>query len=487
MLGNLDSHNWSKSDCFAPVLSQPELRLLVDIAVGHKRIPKSADVSQAFCQSVLPENEKYVLRPPPGCPKTPANSYWRLLRTLYGLKRSPRHWYEKAKSVLESIGLKRVHNSNCIFSGIVIKGHPPIYIGIYVDDFIYFSASDEVEKVFEEKFGKAVKTKFDGDITHFLGITFNCKRHEDNNLSIYMNQEPFIDTVLVKVGLDGPECGTSPTPYRSGYPIDKIPKKDYDAATQARITFKMQSFTGCLQWLSTSTRPDIATATNILSRYNHCATTGHLDAAKRIIRYLKGTKHLGIAFHSRRNTKLQSFIKFPLDPQHITPFTDANWGPQDQSKPKPHDKPVDLFKTRSLSGFIIWRHGPIHWVSKGQTITDRSTAEAEIYATDECTKVLQYLRNILDELGLTDEVMPGPTTIYNDNAACVAWSHSLSTKGLRHIQIRENAVREEVQAGRILVKHIAGILNISDLFTKEDKDVQHFLRIVHYILDSVSS
>ena len=79
--------------------------------------------------------------------------------------------------------------------------------------------------------------------------------------------------------------------------------------------------------------------------------------------------------------------------------------------------------------------------------------------------------------------MPKATTIYNDNAACVAWSHSLSTKGLRHIQIRENAVREEVQAGNIKVKHIAGDLNLSDLFTKEDKGVHHFLRIVDYILE----
>ena len=124
-------------------------------------------------------------------------------------------------------------------------------------------------------------------------------------------------------------------------------------------------------------------------------------------------------------------------------------------------------------------------MSKRQTITARSTAEAEIYATDECTKFLQHLRHIIEELGLADTLMPGPTTLYNNNAACVAWSHSLSTKGLRHIQIRENAVREQVQAGKIIVKHIAGVLNLSDLFTKEDKDVQHFLRIVHYILESI--
>ncbi len=65
-LGNLDPHNWSKSDCFAPVLSQAELRLLISLATNVNRKMKSCDVSQAFCQSYLPENEKYVCRPPHG-------------------------------------------------------------------------------------------------------------------------------------------------------------------------------------------------------------------------------------------------------------------------------------------------------------------------------------------------------------------------------------------------------------------------------------
>ena len=79
--------------------------------------------------------------------------------------------------------------------------------------------------------------------------------------------------------------------------------------------------------------------------------------------------------------------------------------------------------------------------------------------------------------------MPKSTTIYNDNAACVAWSHALTTKGLRHVQIRENAIREAIQLGIIKVRHIAGTINISDLFTKEDKDVSHYQTITGYILE----
>ena len=157
---------------------------------------------------------------------------------------------------------------------------------------------------------------------------------------------------------------------------------------------------------------------------------------------------------------------------------DANWGPQDASNSK-HKTPqqLELFKTRSLSGFLLWHQGPLHWVSKRQTITARSTAEAEIYATDECVKALLHLKQLVSGLKLTQEIMPPPTIIHNDNAACVNWSHNMTTKGLRHIQIRENAVRESVQDGFVDIKHVAGDLNLSDLFTKEDKDDNHFIKI----------
>ncbi len=249
----------------------------------------------------------------------------------------------------------------------------------------------------------------------------------------------------------------------------------------------MQQLTGRLQWLATSTRPDIATITNNLSQYTQRATTGHLDAVKRVVRYLKGTKRHGICFRSNESPKLNSFVKFPLDPTKITPFTDANWGPQDQSTPKPNDPPLELFKSRSLSGFIIWSNGPLHWQSKRQTITARSSAEAEIYATDECVKYLIHLRQILTDLHLHDHLMPSPTTVYNDNAAYVQWARNLTTKGLRHIQMRENAVRESVQRKEVHISHIAGKLNISDMFTKEDKDVNHFTTIRDVVLEPLPS
>jgi hypothetical protein len=147
-------------------------------------------------------------------------------------------------------------------------------------------------------------------------------------------------------------------------------------------------------------------------------------------------------------------------------MNDANWGPQDQSKPtSTNNKDLELFKSRSILGYLIWLGGPVHWSSKQQSITACSSTEAEIYATDECTKQLIHLSYIIDGLGLTNEIMHPPKAIYNDNSACVCWTKATMTKGLRHIQGREN----------VICKDVASDFNLVGMFTEEDCDTEHFI------------
>jgi hypothetical protein len=111
----------------------------------------------------------------------------------------------------------------------------------------------------------------------------------------------------------------------------------------------MQTYLGCLNWLTISTRPDIATITNLLAKYTANLSPGHLTHVKHVIRYLKGTKAKGICFTTQRHAQLESFVKFPIDPTTVTSMCDANWGPQDQSKPRNNETcQLNLLKTRSL-------------------------------------------------------------------------------------------------------------------------------------------
>jgi hypothetical protein len=130
-----------------------------------------------------------------------------------------------------------------------------------------------------------------------------------------------------------------------------------------------------------------------------------------------------------------------------------------------------------MSAFYIDLHGPLHWISRRQKVTAGSSAEAEIYATDDCVKFLLELVQILEFLEVHHIFMPTTNIIYNDNKACVDWSKKCTTKGLRHIQMKENRVRENIASEFVTIKHVDGKLNIADIFTKEMKDTSHFVEL----------
>ena len=309
-----------------------------------------------------------------------------------------------------------------------------------------------------------------------MGIAFKISKSSSGTVEITLSQRAFIEALLEEYNYNDPATNPTTSPYRSGLPIDKIKDETYPPQQQAAITAEFQHVVGSFQWLAVATRPDIATVTNILSKYLSNPSTGHLNHCKHVLRYLKGTIDLGISFSSDQTSSLSAYINFPIHPSELTGLADANWGPQDQSTSSSGAQ-LPIFKSRSMSGFLTWLNGPLHWISKRQSITARSTAEAEIYATDECTKNILHLRNILKDLQLLTTFCPSPTSLYNDNNACVLWSTNMTTKGLRHIQIRENAVRESILNNDISVAHIAGSLNLSDMFTKEDKNVRHFMEL----------
>ena len=108
---------------------------------------------------------KYVLTPPHGCPKSKPNTYWLLLWTLYGLKRSPRHWYDHAVKLLAQCGLKSCPQSPCIFHGHPIPGKSKLYLGLYVDDFVYFSTDPLVETHFKQQLSSLTDVHFMGQVS----------------------------------------------------------------------------------------------------------------------------------------------------------------------------------------------------------------------------------------------------------------------------------------------------------------------------------
>ena len=154
------------------------------LACQLKTEPKQGDFIHAFCQSTLPSHEQHICEPPLGCQVTPPNTYLWLIKTLYWLKRSPKHWYEKSKKVLATIGIHPSPNALCLYSGIIIPGSAPLYLEMYVDEFIYFSTDPAVEKKFEVTLSLLLNVESTGPPQYFLGLKVKCKK-EDNHLRIF--------------------------------------------------------------------------------------------------------------------------------------------------------------------------------------------------------------------------------------------------------------------------------------------------------------
>ena len=128
------------------------------------------------------------LFPSPLFPNYFKNTYLLLKKTLYVLKRPPKHWYEKAKSVFKSMGLKSIPNFPCLFTGTIIPNKPPLCLGLYVDDFICLSNSPEVEKIFEDKLNIFLQVELSSPPQILLGLKIRtCK--EDNDMSIFLSQQ----------------------------------------------------------------------------------------------------------------------------------------------------------------------------------------------------------------------------------------------------------------------------------------------------------
>eukprot|EP00804_Cyclotella_cryptica_P022088 CCRYP_011573-RA/>CCRYP_011573-RA protein AED:0.27 eAED:0.27 QI:0/-1/0/1/-1/1/1/0/654 len=250
VLGNFEDRIYDKSQKYAPVLKYTSLRLLTSKAVSDKRILQQGDCKNAFCQAYLPEDELTVVRPPVGDPAYSRDEYWLLKKTLYGLRRSPHHWFHKITSILQDMGLQPSPHDPCLYTGILnepnhtahrpasptsvsdLPSHVPtlprhpVHVSLYVDDFVFYSVCDKEEQRFRRMLANKIKVDFMGDVDYFLDTAFTWKRHDNGELSAFLSQTAFTEYMAHRFAVDTMNPVPNMTPYRSGLPIDAIPPPD---------------------------------------------------------------------------------------------------------------------------------------------------------------------------------------------------------------------------------------------------------------------
>jgi hypothetical protein len=198
---------------------------------------------------------------------------------------------------------------------------------------------------------------------------------------------------------------------------------------------------GELQFIVNTTRPDIAYAVNRLASYTANPSLQDVGALKCILRYLSGTRDLGIVYKA-----------LPQQPSFFYGYADASYGNADERK--------------SISGYIFLAgNGAITWSSRKQVSVALSSTEAEYVALSEAAREACWLRNLYGELGLLQGEIP--TMIRGDNEGLIAMAKNLQFhKRSKHIEIRWHWVRDLVQASKICVESVRDPEQVADVLTK---------------------
>jgi hypothetical protein len=197
---------------------------------------------------------------------------------------------------------------------------------------------------------------------------------------------------------------------------------------------------GCLSYLAQATRPDICHAVRGLSRYQDNPTSEAWMAAKRVLRYLRGTQCMGIHYGSDAEGM-----------PRLVGYADASWG----------SCPITR---RSTTGYIFSLGGAITWRSQKQAVVALSTAEAEYMAASSSVQEAVWLRGVLNDAGV---IVNQPTVIYEDNQACIEIIKNPKDHGrTKHIDIRYHFIRDKVLSGDVEFAYVQSNDQVADILTK---------------------
>lgn len=361
------------------------------------------------------------------------NKVCRLKKALYGLRQAGRQWNRRLDQELQRLGLKPLNSDPCVY----LRGQGgDLLMGVvYVDDILLISRKlDDIAKI-KEGLLKSFDVKDLGDVKCCLGIEFIRNK---NGYSIY--QSGFIQDVLARFEMS--DCKPISTP------MDANAKLSRNSTSENESCSKMpyRELVGSLMYIAMGTRPDIAHVVSCLSCFNDCYQQAHWVAAKRVLRYLKGTLNYGILYNSSRDKPLVGYV-------------DADWGncPDDR---------------RSYTGYaFMLASGVISWESRKQRTVALSSTEAEYMGITDAVKEAVYLRRFLKELGF--DSLTNVTILCDNIGAQKLASNPVFHSRTKHIDIRHHYVREVLSAGLVNLEYTPTEDMAADVLTKGLPRVKH--------------
>ena len=444
-------------ETYSPVVDAITFRFLLSLTISEGLQIRLMDVVTAYLYGSL-DSDIYMKVPdgfkmPESCKSKPREMFSiKLQRSLYGLKRSGRMWYNRLSEYL----LKKRYINDPICPCVFIKRSKSGFsiIAVYVDDLNIIGTSEELLETVTY-----LKNEFE---MKDLGKTKFCLGLQIEHLfeGVFVHQSTYIEKILKRFNMDKSHPMSSPMVVRS-LDVKKDPfrpREDNEEKLGSEIPYL--SAIGALMYLANCTRPDLAFSVNLLARFSSSPTRRYWNGVKQVIRYLRGTTDMGLFYSKNSKTELVG-------------YADAGY------LSDPH-------KARSQTGYLFtYGDTAISWRSTKQTLTATSSNHAEILAIHEASRECVWLRSLIQHIrekcGLS-YIKGSPTVLYEDNAACIAQIKGGYIKGDRtkHISPKFFFTHELQQKGDIDVHQIRSSDNLADLFTKA-LPTSTFEKLVHKI------
>ena len=420
-------------ETFSPVSRKDSLRIVMALVAHFDLELHQMDVKTTFLNGEL-EEEVYMDQPQGFETTSKRNLVCRLKKSIYGLKQASRQWYLKFNDTVLPYRFVEMTVDRCIYMKVV--GSKFIILVLYVND-ILLAANDrgllhDVKNYLSSNF----EMKDMGEASYVIGIEI----FRDRSLGILgLSQKAYINEVLERFKMKS--CSLSPVPIQKGdnFSLSQCPKNNLENKEMDNIPYA--SLVGSLIYAQTCTRPDISFAVSMLGRYQSNPGLFHWRVAKKVLRYLQGTKDHMLTY--RRTSNLE-----------VVGYSDSDYaGCKDTRK--------------STFGYLfLLADGAISWKSGKQSVIATSTMEAEFIACFEATVQSLWLRNFITGLSIIGTIAK-QMRIYCDNATAVFFSkNDRYTKGVKHMDLKYLYVKEEVQNQRVQIVHIGTHDMIGDPLTK---------------------
>lgn len=414
-------------ETFAPVAKFTTLRILLALVAENDWELHSMDVKTAFLNGEL-EEEVYMECPEGVHGKVKPGYACRLVKAIYGLRQSPRVWYQKIHTFFRKHDFHRSTQDYSLY----INYDRKILVLIYVDDLVLAAADIKAISWIKNALTNAFEMTDLGELAMFLGLEIQRDRSQR---ILTLGQQRYINRILQRHGMQ--DARPSLTPLDPNTRLRACPINRPTKAQPVNLEL-YQSAVGSLMYAMLGTRPDLAYGVGLVSQFNHSPQPEHWIAVKRLFRYLVGTKNYTLKFGSSNISG---------------GYSDADWGAAEDRK--------------SVGGFVfLLNGGAVSWASKKQTSIALSTTEAEYMGMTQAAKEILWLRTLLNEIGAFKHIVP-MSTLNEDNQGAIALAHNPEYHArTKHIDIQYHFIRELVTTDTIHLRFCPSTDMIADIMTK---------------------